>query len=259
MDIQNLSSTQKLIDDLASVDLLKTWSLIITLLGDFNRDANVSLSGKQVRTILQHIGIKAEATRVALHRLKKDGWIETTKNGREVYYHLSKLGIEATSAAYKDVYREGDKYPKGWALFLTVQNELNSEAKSNEIQLFKNVILMPFENQQNHHHNMELSFNHDKAPDWFEERLVQRDTLERMTRLTSLAQNFIEDSKRINSMDAVALRLLFLHHWRKMALRETTWAHIWLFKEGSIAQYQRQIIQILNKLSNVGDSSVKHI
>lgn len=158
-NISNLSDARTLIDDLNGVDTIKTWSLIITMLGDLGSNAAASLSGKEINLILGHIGIKSEATRVALHRLKKDGWLDTTKVGREVIYQLSENGLEQTSAAYEDVYREGIKYPDGWQLTLHPPNDSAlEEQNSHGIVLLKNVKLVPRGGEMAGKQPLELEF-----------------------------------------------------------------------------------------------------
>ena len=71
---------QSITDRLLGLESTKTWSLIATLFGDLDGD---ELSGKALWSLLAPLGIKPEATRVALHRLKKDGWIVAKKAGRE--------------------------------------------------------------------------------------------------------------------------------------------------------------------------------
>ena len=109
-----MSTVRTLIEDLANIEKIKTWSLIVTMFGDLDECHPQSLSGKEIGAILGHIGIKPEAVRVALHRLKKDGWIHATKSGREVEYGLSQNGLQETAAVYDDVYRRTVKYSNGW-------------------------------------------------------------------------------------------------------------------------------------------------
>ena len=77
----HLTPAETLIEDLSALEPIKTWSLIVTLFGDLNGQP---VTGKQLGAILGRVGIKTEAMRVALHRLRKEGWIVSTKIGREV-------------------------------------------------------------------------------------------------------------------------------------------------------------------------------
>ncbi len=252
-----MSNARNLIDELVSVDLIKTWSLIVTLLGDCSRDKKRALSGQQIRVILEHIGIKPEATRVALHRLKKDGWIDTSKSGREVFYILSKEGFAQTSLAYEDVYRETIKYPEGWSLYLNMQGD--AVENSNNIQIFKNVFLTPKTRLQSDTEVMEVGFDKEHIPAWFEEKIIKSETLQMANKLQVLARKFMDEKAELREQDAFAIRVLFLHHWRKMALRNATWAHIWFFNEGPIALYHNLVVLILNRLSKSGEERGKHI
>lgn len=245
----NLSDAKILINDLYSLDAIKTWSLIVTMFGDLDQSSNASMSGKQINTILGHIGIKPEATRVALHRLKKDGWINTTKVGREVIYTLSQNGKTQTNAAYEDVYRVSVKFPDGWSLSLYNDKEINfSKIEHRGILLSKNVLLEPITNTQKAGNNLLLEFDRCKTPIWFEEQIVPRKILDSTKRFNVLAQQIPSTPKYSSQLDCNAMRLLFLHHWRKMALRDGTWAHIWLSNSGPVAECHKQIVRILNLL-----------
>ena len=63
---------------------LRVWSVIVTLMGDLTvmgtpgADAS-GVSGQALGKVMAALGIRPEATRVALHRLRKDGWIESTR------------------------------------------------------------------------------------------------------------------------------------------------------------------------------------
>lgn len=244
-----MSDARTLLDDLSCVDSIKTWSLIITMLGDFGNHGDASMSGKEINAILGHVGIKPEAVRVALHRLKKDGWLDTTKVGREVIYQLSKNGLEQTNAAYTDVYREDVKYPDGWQLTLNPQYETAlEEHKLHGIMLLKNVFLIPHCELGESEQFLEIEFDKNAIPSWFENKLVPAKILNVAKELTLLAEHFLASSKSLNDLDRVAVRLLFLHHWRKMALKENTWAHIWLCPEDVIAHYHRQVFEIFKRL-----------
>ena len=106
-----MSQFHPLIEDLLKLETPKTWSLIATIFGDLDGD---SLSGKQIGALLSHAGIKPAASRVALHRLRNEGWIVSKKHGREVSYTLSDHARAETAAAQKDVYRRDVKFASGW-------------------------------------------------------------------------------------------------------------------------------------------------
>ena len=56
----------------------RVWSLLVTVFGDLAQDGS-ALPGTVLGEIMSRVGIKPEAMRVALHRLRKDGWIESER------------------------------------------------------------------------------------------------------------------------------------------------------------------------------------
>lgn len=242
-----MNTPRQCIDELLGLETIKVWSLIVTLFGDLGREAPVELSGKDIRHLLGYIGIKPEAIRVALHRLKKDGWIITEKNGRQTLYRLSRNGILQTKSAYDEVYRDTMKYPAGWVLQL--QPEEVSETQPESLPVFRNVVWVPRKQDQtkSQAQAIELTFDLANVPDWFVQRIIPRsieDLAEKYRQTIGCLREVIESC---NDLDRAALRLLALHHWRKMALRDNTWLHIWLFEDGAFAQSHRLISTLLKE------------
>ena len=231
-----------LIEDLSNLETIKTWSLIVTLFGDLDGEPRVVLSGKDIGAIMGHIGIKPEATRVALHRLKRDGWIKTERAGREVLYCLSERGKVETAAVYVDVYSQGVKYPEGWQLIFTEDN-----TDISYLRVTRNFVLLP-KTKLDTVAGVSISLETDMPPVWFEQLIVSPKTLDLAQRLFKLVERFNRIDKIQTDLDASTLRLLFLHHWRKLALRESTWAHIWLKKDGAISQCHSGITALLSNL-----------
>ena len=127
-----------MVTELAALDTLKTWSLIVTLFGDLEKE---ELSGAEIRTLLEHIGIKPEAIRVALHRLKSDGWITASKQGREAIYEMTNMARAETKAVAPDIYRKNVKHQGRWR-FCLVPDALES---ADAIMINQNLALLPSE------------------------------------------------------------------------------------------------------------------
>ncbi|TNF22119.1 MAG: PaaX family transcriptional regulator, partial [Rhodobacteraceae bacterium] len=67
----------------------RVWSLLISVFGDLAQDPGARISGLLLRHMTERIGIKPEAMRVAIHRLRKDGWIDSQRHGRTSVYFLT--------------------------------------------------------------------------------------------------------------------------------------------------------------------------
>ncbi|MEM7709872.1 MAG: PaaX family transcriptional regulator C-terminal domain-containing protein [Pseudomonadota bacterium] len=94
----------------------RTWSLIVTVMGDLTHERGGSVDGPVLRAILDVLGANAQAVRTALHRLRADGWIETKRDGRISRHRLSPRALAETRAAAARVYGPEAPMPKVWSL-----------------------------------------------------------------------------------------------------------------------------------------------
>ncbi|MEL6689316.1 MAG: hypothetical protein AAFP28_03265 [Pseudomonadota bacterium] len=223
-----------LVARLLALEPVKTWSLIATVFGDAEA---AQLSGKALKALLEPLGVKPEAMRVALHRLKKDGWLVSEKQGREVLYQLSEHGLQETVEARKDVYRRDAKYADGWVLALFDPD--GSDDMGSLVRIDRGLSLVPSSTPLPPS-AMALTINDDIRA-WFEDHLVPAHVRDLARELTAAATAFDGDGE-----EAVQVRLMCLHLWRKMALRQGTWAHIALLPEGAMAQCQRAVLDVFD-------------
>ncbi|MEO9652697.1 MAG: hypothetical protein ABJ360_02830 [Roseobacter sp.] len=222
-----------LTDELTILAPPKTWSLVVTILGDTKGQA---IAGKDLRALMTDIGIKAEALRVALHRLKKDGWIDTTMSGREASYALSDYGRRETARVYDDIYRTDMKYPEGWHVVMPPIQDSPAPAA---ISLSKSTILVP-RSIPLPKDALVMTLPDAPLPGWVQDQLVPSHLTQLAAGLTPLVPRFA------TAPDAITSRLLFLHHWRKLALNDGVWAHIGLCPDGTLAQCHKAVTGLLS-------------
>lgn len=237
-----MNDARRIIDGLIAIEPIKTWSLIVTIIGE--RGGPGFLTGKELNQLLATIGIKPEATRVALHRLKKDGWLDTTKSGREVTYNLSEKGRLESERAYKDVYRKDVKYSDGWVLVLEEGDDEKVRLTKPVIKVSKNTLLIPREHLNFYPNAMPLAFTPESAPAWFREKIVRKETLRAAEQLLDLAQNAQSSLKTGGAVSTKAVHILILHRWRKLALRDASWAYISLYEKSALARCHRLVTSL---------------
>ena len=218
--------------------------MIVSLFGDLEQSGLQVLSGKQLNTILGHIGIKPETTRVALHRLKNDKWIETSKSGRETLYGMSKKAVAETAKVYDDVYGTSIKYHKGWQLQITQEDSHANKIPS--VQIVKNVSLVPVINANTSTQILNADFIGSHMPQWVGKKVINSKIQKIVTTLLDVISDSNDMINNATKLDQIVLRLLILHHWRKLALRDNIWCHIWLFAEGDLARCQKEVTQFLS-------------
>lgn len=238
-----MSNASELISDLVKIDTLKTWSVIVTLFGDL--DGN-HLSGADIRELLEHAGIKPEAIRVALHRLKKDGWITVEKEGREARYLLSKFGHQETAKAAADVYRSSPKYASAPS-FVLIPPE---NRETHFLKVAKDVALIP-PNEAVPEKSIALEIQDEKIPLWLEHAVVSPKMLETAKQLTEIVNRTNMGNFQNSGKEQQVLRLLILHYWRRIALRSECWAHMALLQDGTIAQCHRPVVEFLKSSAQI--------
>ncbi len=230
----------QLIRDLIALETPKTWSLIVTAFGDLE---GARLSGKEIGGLMALAGIKAEAVRVALHRLRQDGWIDSEKAGREVSYFLSPRAQAETRAAQQDIYRRAPKHEDGWhVLGLSAENEPPKGA----IALGRALALLP-RSTPPPPGAFVLQAATQPVPGWVEDRLVPERLIAQAGALAELAVIWRNVAGTMTPAQTRTARLMFVHFWRRLALRDGTWAHIALVPGGDVARAHAEVTRMLDE------------
>tara|TARA_R110002110_G_scaffold211304_1_gene423989 strand:- start:10573 stop:11346 length:774 start_codon:yes stop_codon:yes gene_type:complete len=198
----------------------RVWSLLVTLFGDLAQAPNAQLSGAAVNAILNGIGIKSEAIRVALHRLRRDGWIESNKAGRKSNYSLTSWGRDQSAAANPTIYGPWPEISDAWlvAIDLNGHSTLDTQGMTPiTTHLFIN--LTPVENDSAFVVHLSPS---QAIPRWVSDRLCS-------SQLNAAAQDFLKCLERfqrelqnfdpLTPVQTAILRTLLVHEWRRIILK----------------------------------------
>ena len=82
----------------------RVWSLIVSIFGDLAQAQGDQLSSGALNRIMTPMGIKNDAIRVALHRLRKDGWIDSARSGRNSVHYLTEFGRRQSAEVTPRIY-----------------------------------------------------------------------------------------------------------------------------------------------------------
>jgi len=110
---------QKSVEELTRIGQQRVWSIIVTLFGDLAQRPGDQISGPLMSRITDQMGIRPEAMRVALHRLRKDGWIKSKKVGRTSYYSLTNYGLVQSAKATPRIYAQNVQTNENWHVVVT--------------------------------------------------------------------------------------------------------------------------------------------
>ena len=210
--------TDRITSDTAELRRLggqRVWSLMVSLFGDLLHRDGARMDGPVLSAIMAALNVRPEAVRVALHRLRNDGWIVSEKHGRISRHGLSEGGLRETRAAFPRVYATPGDGPRDWQLLLLP--EAATDAPPGFTPLGPRIFVGPAEAPVPPE---ALALPGGRAPEWLQREVMPEplaqdyETLAQV--LTALEARLPE---ALPSRDRAVLRCLVVHNWRRLVLR----------------------------------------
>lgn len=210
-------------DLLLDVGTLKTWSLIVTILGDLASNSGDKISGPVLMRICDQMGLKPEAMRVALHRLRRDGWVESDKSGRTGLYGLTEHGLSQTLSVSEQIYRPNPSEVKTWHMVVAPSNDaLHSLDLSDGILMNRHMAIFPEPPKDCPNTLFRAEISPGKLPEWLCDQITppdMRDSFQNLSNTLINVIDIIEKNQSITVIEHTVLRLLAIHNWRRLVLR----------------------------------------
>ncbi|APX13179.1 PaaX family transcriptional regulator C-terminal domain-containing protein [Tateyamaria omphalii] len=196
---------------LSDLGPLRVWSLLVTVFGDLAPDR--PLDGPTLSAVMAEIGIKPEASRVALHRLRSDGWVTSVKKGRNSLHSLTPKGRTDSDAARGRIY--GDDQTSEAVVVLThgmVDLDLTAFA-----QVAPRVFLC---NPAQPLPSDAMRLTPDSLPNWLGPQIETETMRDAYKSLHAVLVNIAEElDNGLNPIQIAALRVLIVHAWRRLTLK----------------------------------------
>ncbi len=254
-------TASKLIEQLYSIGHIRVWSLAVTVIGDLSSHAGgnadvsaAAVEGTILNALFQRMGVKPEALRVALHRLRKEGWIFSEKNGRTSRYQLSATGRDETRAVWDRVYLPEQGIDSRWQ---TVIYESSPATQiDGAVKLSSNSYIVCESNKSVIDNPVVNCLSYPVAasslPSWVEEKILISAHGGLAESLGDVLNGFDAASvDKSDNLDLLAIRMLSLHHWRRIALKPSSWLHMQQFEHGVIRQCHDRVHGVLNELKGI--------
>ena len=217
----------------------RVWSFIVTIFGDLAREDSHYISSRTLNRLTAQIGVKPEATRVALHRLRKEDWLESTKFGRESHYRLTENGRALSREAAPRIY--GAASDEAWMLALYDPNKIAPEG----LRISSGMILVTSECAG----AMNFAVT-DPLPLWMVDRLVQADVQSAIHNLHARLAGFSAEPDAAE-LDRAVLRLSLVHEWRRIILRVPDAPDLLFENAFSLGELRGNVQRLLSALSDV--------
>jgi phenylacetic acid degradation operon negative regulatory protein len=211
----------------------RTGSIVITVFGDaiVPRGGSVWLG-----TLLEFFGaidIDSGVVRTAMSRLAADGWLEREKVGRNSFYRLDKKGRQTFDAATKHIY---DPPPSGWTGRFELLLIGNGEDRDASREALKNAGFgsplpgvwvapsgVPVPEEATAAIRLEVSAEDDSGRRLLRESWPLGRTADaylKFMKTFAPLRGWIGRGERLSDADAFTARILLIHHYRRVVLRD---------------------------------------
>jgi phenylacetic acid degradation operon negative regulatory protein len=225
----------------------RVWSLLVTIFGDLAQTDGAQISGALLRQFAERIGYKPEALRVALHRLRKDGWIQSERHGRTSVHGLTDWGRGQSADASPLIYGEGPLAPHAW---LVVFDPSVAQATGNGMGLWlTSSLLLTSQAPRDPSAFVAPVGASTPLPDWIrlktcDATLAQavRTLADRLSRLDA------QGLARLEPLQRAVLRVLVVHDWRRIVLKLPRLPDHVFPQDVPIAPCRRAVTQVLQHL-----------
>ena len=200
----------------------RVWSLMVSLFGDLAQAESDVIDGPILTAIMNMLQVKPEATRVALHRLRNDGWVRSQKSGRISQHSLTPKGRAESAAASPRIYAQPDGQDQDWRLVLlkdaapAMQSKLINDGfvcLTSRVFLGRKNLKAP---------NQALCLAGGNVPSWLPSQLepegLRDEYAALLDALVKLAAKLPEPS-RMSALETAVLRCLIVHNWRRLVLK----------------------------------------
>jgi phenylacetic acid degradation operon negative regulatory protein len=234
----NYLESQSLFDSKLSV-----WSLVVTIFGDAIVPRGGVLRLGALQQITDHIGISNNALRTAMSRLASDGWLERQRMGRASFYNPSAMAAHENKEASDIIYRF---FPVDWNGNWLIAVSTDSDGFCPATKAKLHVADFAFQNRKlaiapdyrmAGEGNLKFdtaglsvfearSFGNDNTKELLGSFQFHHDCFALYRQFTDSAEKLSNELKKCNEisgLDALLLRLLLLHQWRRIALKDVQW------------------------------------
>lgn len=202
----------------------RVWSLMVTLFGDLAQAENTEIDGPILSAVMSEMDVRPEAVRVALHRLRNDGWIVSHKHGRTRRHALTPTSRRETLTASAKIYASPATQEQDWHLILL---EDRASAPREEMAQSGFIALMPrvyLASSRTTPPRDALVLPGTAAPDWLRAEAGAQMLEAEYSALLPVLQiaNATLNTEDLDALQITVLRCLIVHNWRRIVLRHPT-------------------------------------
>jgi phenylacetic acid degradation operon negative regulatory protein len=205
-----------LISCLRGDQALRAPSLLVTVFGDLAQGENARIGAGALGRILDGIGVRPEAMRVALHRLRKEGWIESHRTGRSSAYCLTAHSRLESFAATPRIYSAEPPASEAWLVLADpAKPQLHG---ADGVSVCNNVTILAEKPKSEEVYATHLAPG-TELPAWIRRKVCDA-SLVKMSEELAMRLKKARALYRpgLGAIEVAILRVLIVHGWRRIVL-----------------------------------------
>ncbi|SFL01275.1 PaaX family transcriptional regulator C-terminal domain-containing protein [Shimia haliotis] len=253
------SDLKENITKIAGLGPIKVWSVVVTVMGDLLRDKSDSLSAQQLDALVAPMGINNQALRVAVHRLRNDGWVETTKDGRRSRHQLTRKGRAQTESVWPHIYgSETDQSPPVWMVVASPQTaapEFSGRLPKDSALLTPRSALVTGLSDIPEEWLAVPAPIH--MPEWAQMAVAPEGLCTEYKALAHAVAPLLQQPTPTETKASTSLRLVILHQWRRLRLRHGALPDLVLGDNWDGAQCRSVVLEALKRFPRPVPSSLE--
>jgi len=221
--MQSDLASQSALEPLLAEGQPRVWSLLVTMFGDLAQGENDALTGPMLSQMTDVMGIKSEAVRVALHRLRKDEWIASSKDGRTAVHQLTGFGRKESRRVSPLFYSKLSDFADAWVLVvLEDTNGFDRDAinRAGLVNIAPRVFVARSDAAVP---KGALVSEGGEVPPWLRTHIRSQNLSSDFTTLSAKLANVsrcLDQEGYLDPTTTAALRSLLVHRWRRLVLRQ---------------------------------------
>ncbi len=215
------ASFQRIASQFTESETPRVWSLLVTTFGELAQTPDAQISGALLRAICELIGVKPEAMRVALHRLRKDGWIESRRSGRTSSYGLTDWGRTQSAQASPRIYAKDALADRSWLILTNPAENQADERPAHGTWITPNLMISASVPRLSDAFVTPIDAS-SPLPDWIKVKVCAPETLAMSRNLAGTlktVQTLLSNSPDLDPLEIAVLRILLVHSWRRIVLK----------------------------------------
>jgi phenylacetic acid degradation operon negative regulatory protein len=200
----------------------RVWSLMVSLFGDLAQGEGDAIDGPVLSTIMGALDVRPEASRVALHRLRNDGWLQSHKVGRISQHSLTAQGRAESAAASPRIYAAPPDLSEPWQMVVTEDNGRETDSALRGAGFIAALPRAYVGRADSPVPKGCLALPGTPPPDWLRRAVepaeLEADYAALLAALSTLDAK-LPDADRLSALDVAVLRCLIVHNWRRLVLK----------------------------------------